>query len=147
MKKTVVVLVIALGLLSFTPATEKEIVENGSITVTINGIEEQKGQVVFMLFTSGDGFPKEVDKAYKKGVVKEFGTSATYTFKDIPYGKYAIAVFHDENSDGEIKTNFIGMPKEPVGASNMTKMGKPSFKKYSITLREASKKLSLKFII
>lgn len=147
MKKTIVAIVMALGLLSFTPPVEKEIVESGSITVTINEIEEQKGQIVFMLFNSEEGFPKETDKAYKKGMVKKFSTSATYTFENVPYGTYAIAVFHDENGDGEIKSNFLGIPKEPVGASNMTKMGKPSFDKCSITLKEASKKISLKFII
>jgi len=147
MKKIIGVFLLAVSFLSFTPAIEKEMVENGSITVTINGIEEQKGQVVFMLFTSGDGFPKEVDKAYKKGIIKEFGTSATYTFKDIPYGKYAIAVFHDEDSNGEIKTNFIGFPKESVGASNMTKMGKPSFKKSAIELNQESTSISMEFIM
>lgn len=147
MKQIIILILTLVTLSSFTPATEKEMAENGSITVTINGIEEQKGQVVFMLFISGDGFPKEVDKAYKKGIIKEFGTSATYTFKDIPYGKYAIAVFHDEDSNGEIKTNFIGFPKESVGASNMTKMGKPSFNKSAIELNKESTSILMEFIM
>ncbi|AWX44392.1 hypothetical protein HME9304_01392 [Flagellimonas maritima] len=147
MKKTIVLFLIATGLSSFASKPEKNPVENGSITVTVNGIEKQKGQIVFMLFDREEGFPKEVDKAFKKGIVSTFDTSATYTFENIPNGKYAIAVFQDENKDGEIETNFIGMPKEPVGASNMTKMGKPSFSKCAVQLQEPSKSIRLKFII
>jgi len=38
-------------------------------------------------------------------------------------------VFHDENSNGKLDTNFIGMPKEGVRASNDAKghMGPPKF--------------------
>ncbi|WP_367393157.1 DUF2141 domain-containing protein [Lewinella sp. LCG006] len=36
-----------------------------------------------------------------------------------------MAVFHDENSNGEIDRNFAGMQKASVGASNMTGFGRP----------------------
>ena len=50
-------------------------------------------------------------------------------FKKIPYGIYAVGVLHDENANGMLDKNFIGMPKEGTGASNdaLGKMGPPSF--------------------
>jgi uncharacterized protein (DUF2141 family) len=47
----------------------------------------------------------------------------------LPKGKYAISIFHDTNEDGELSTNFIGIPKEPYGFSNnpKAKFGPPSF--------------------
>jgi len=36
-------------------------------------------------------------------------------------GKYAVSVFHDENSNGKLDTNFLGIPREGVGASNNAK--------------------------
>jgi uncharacterized protein (DUF2141 family) len=33
-------------------------------------------------------------------------------------GDYAVSVFHDQNSNGKLDRNFMGMPKEGVGASN-----------------------------
>jgi len=33
-------------------------------------------------------------------------------------GTYAITVFHDQNSNGKLEKNFIGLPTEPWGISN-----------------------------
>lgn len=50
-------------------------------------------------------------------------------FSGIAPATYAISVFHDENSDGKLATNFIGIPREGVGASNNAKgrFGPPKF--------------------
>lgn len=37
---------------------------------------------------------------------------------DLPYGNYAIAVYHDKNTNGELDTNLLGIPKEAYGFSN-----------------------------
>ena len=39
------------------------------------------------------------------------------SFRDVPFGEYAIWICHDENSDGKLGTNFLGMPNEGVGVS------------------------------
>ena len=149
MKIIPTILMFSLMVLSFTQpsiSNEKDMKE-GSIAVDITGIETKKGQIIFMLFNNEDGFPREVDKAYQKAAVKDFGTSASYTFENLPYGDYAVVVFHDENANDDIDTNFVGFPKEPVGASNMTKMGRPNFGKCTVSLNAPVLKLSLKFIL
>ena len=117
-----------------------------SLSVSITGLKKQKGQVYFLLFDQEEGFPKEVAKAKLVGKVPAKGTSVSYTFEGVPYGQYAVAVFHDENSNGEIDTNFIGFPKEKVGASNMKGLGKPNFRKCAIDLNQPSQSLALTFI-
>ncbi|WP_053002227.1 DUF2141 domain-containing protein [Kordia jejudonensis] len=144
MKKLMILLIAAICFMSF---TSKEDLNLGTIKVNIKGIQSEKGQIVFMLFNKDEGFPKEVNKAYKKGYVKEFSDTASYTFKDLPHGTYAIVIFHDENGDGKIESNFFGMPKEPVGASNLTKRSKPNFKKCSIELNTSEKVIDMIFII
>jgi uncharacterized protein (DUF2141 family) len=54
---------------------------------------------------------------------------ATCQFENIPSGTYAVSVFHDENSNGKLDTNFLGIPREGVGASNNAKghLGPPKF--------------------
>jgi uncharacterized protein (DUF2141 family) len=42
----------------------------------------------------------------------------TCTFSGIAPGTYAVALFHDENGDGKLDTNFMGVPREGVGVSN-----------------------------
>ena len=39
---------------------------------------------------------------------------------DIPPGTYAIKLHIDENENGELDTNFLGIPKEQYGISNNT---------------------------
>lgn len=119
-----------------------------TIKVSVADIKSAgKGEVVFMLFNNSDGFPKERNKAYKYHAVSDFGNSASYTFTGVPYGEYAISVHQDKDADGEMKSNFIGMPKEPVGASNLTKMGKPNFEKCKIVVDDPSEEINIKFII
>ena len=50
------------------------------------------------------------------------------TFKDIPSGNYAISYIHDENSNDEMDTGMMGIPKEGYGFSNDARgfMGPPS---------------------
>ena len=119
-----------------------------NIRVSVDDIKSAgKGEVVFMLFNTSDGFPRERNKAYKHQTVSNFGNSASYTFTDVPYGEYAISVHQDKDADGEMKSNFIGIPKEPVGASNLTKMGKPNFEKCKILVDDPSEEINIKFII
>jgi uncharacterized protein (DUF2141 family) len=48
--------------------------------------------------------------------------------RNVKPGRYAIAVFHDTNSNGKLDRNFIGLPQEPYGFSNdVGRRGFPSF--------------------
>ncbi|WP_299213359.1 DUF2141 domain-containing protein [uncultured Aquimarina sp.] len=148
-KKVFVLVIIATSMMSFKTNlnTLSNEINSGNIQVNVNGIDSKKGQIVFMLFNTDEGFPKEVNKAYKKGYVKQFSKSTSYTFENVPHGTYAVVIFHDENNDGEIESNFIGMPKERVGASNLTKRSKPNFKKCAIELNGVEKVIDVVFII
>lgn len=115
----------------------------GTIEVTTPEVESSEGQVVFLLYNQSEGFPNEWDKAYRIERVKAREGAVGYTFSNVPFGNYAVAIAHDENNNGEIDSNFIGFPKESVGASNQTSMGRPTFEKSKVTLAENRKKLVL----
>ena len=117
-----------------------------TLKVTVKDVKSKEGTMFFVLWTGNDGFPSELNKAYKIEKVKGFGTSATHTFKNLPYGDYAVAVFQDKDNNGELKKNFIGIPREPIAMTNMTGMGKPSFKKCTIKLDSPKKDVTLGFI-
>jgi uncharacterized protein (DUF2141 family) len=65
------------------------------------------------------------------------GTSGICQFNDIPPGVYAVAVFHDENANGKLDKNFLGIPREGYGASNNVrpKMSAPAFKDAAFTVK------------
>jgi uncharacterized protein (DUF2141 family) len=70
---------------------------------------------------------------------------AECNFTDIAAGDYAVSVFHDENSNGKLDRNFIGMPKEGVGASNDAKghFGPPKFNDAQFTYSGGQKTLTI----
>jgi uncharacterized protein (DUF2141 family) len=80
-----------------------------------------KGQVVCALHASADGFPKNGDKAIAQAKSRIASGYAVCDFPDVKEGTYAIAVFHDENSNGKLDTNFMGMPSEGVKLPIMQK--------------------------
>jgi len=95
-------------------------VQGGTITVQVYGIKEIKGKVVIGLYKNPKNFP-EVGKQYKGIITKVTTKSATYTFIDVPDGHYAIALFHDINSNGKLDYSFFGIPEELYAFSCITK--------------------------
>jgi len=119
----------------------------GSITIQLTDMKaDNSGQLVFLLFNDADGFPNEQELAVQKASQPKTASTATFTFKNIPYGKYAVAVFWDKNDNGELDRNLLGIPKEPVGASNMVSFGRPNFSKCAFELTGSSRTITLQFI-
>ena len=59
---------------------------------------------------------------------KAAGTQEMFHFSNLPPGTYAAKVMHDENDNGKLDTNFMGMPIEGYGFSNNPQLlRKPTF--------------------
>jgi uncharacterized protein (DUF2141 family) len=100
------------------------------IHVQILNIRNSTGTVACALFESPVGFPIEfLLSATNVMVIKIRKSQARCDFEDIPPGTYAMAVIHDENMNGKLETNWLGIPTEGYGFSNDAKgvMGAPSF--------------------
>ncbi len=100
------------------------------IHVTILDIRNSTGKVACALFESPEGFPKEfVKSATNIAMLRIQDTRARCHFLDIPPGRYALAVIHDENLDGKLATNWLGAPTEGYGFSNdvTATLSAPSF--------------------
>jgi len=100
------------------------------IHVQVLNIRNSTGTVDCALFDAPEGFPIEVLRsATNVMVIKVRHTQARCDFEDIPPGTYALAVIHDENMDGKLDTNWLGIPTEGYGFSNDPKssFGAPSF--------------------
>lgn len=99
------------------------------IHVEISGLRNDKGQILCALFSSAEAFPKKPERAVARLTSTIAERQATCDFTGVAPGTYAVSVVHDENSNGKLDRNFIGMPREGVGASNDAKghMGPPKF--------------------
>jgi len=90
----------------------------GEVHAAIDGVHSAKGHIVCGIFRSAKGFPKETRRAFKLLSLPANSAGVLCAFSDLPAGTYAISVFHDENDDGVLNTNFVGMPREGYGFSN-----------------------------
>jgi uncharacterized protein (DUF2141 family) len=100
------------------------------IHVKVLNIRNSTGTVACALFESPAGFPNEFLRyATNIMVIRIRAAQARCDFLDIPSGTYALAVVHDENTNGKLDTNRLGIPKEGYGFSNDARalLGAPSF--------------------
>ncbi len=86
------------------------------VRVVVAGIEEQEGVIMVAVFQNGD--MKLRDEHRVAGAMLEPQIGSVHTEFTLPKGKYVFVSFHDENENGELDTNFLGLPKEPYAFSN-----------------------------
>ena len=85
------------------------------LTVEIKGIASDKGDVYVAIYDKTEKWMKTALSDAKASAKKG---SVTVTFKELPEGDYAISLYHDENGNGKMDRNVIGMPTEPYAFSN-----------------------------
>lgn len=119
-----------------------------SLTVEVKDLQNSKGRVQFALYNKDGTIP---DEHYKKccKILKEKiqNASSKVTFSNLPQGRYAVNILHDENEDGKIDKGFI-FPIEGIGFSNFSSIGltnRPNFLKASFELT-SDKKIEIKVI-
>ena len=119
-----------------------------SLTIEVKNLRNAKGVVQFALYNKDGSIPDEDYENYYKILKGEIvNGSSTITFKNIPSGKYAVNILHDENKNGKIDKGFI-LPIEGIGFSNFQSIGltnRPNFSKASFELKE-NKTINVKVI-
>jgi len=139
--KKVFILVIAIILMSFNFQNEEE---TYSLTITVKDLRNSKGVIQFAIYNKEGSIPDEkYKKYYKKDSVVINDQTATITFNDLPKGRYAINILHDENKNGKVDKKFI-LPKEGIGFSNYESIGmsnRPKFSKASFEVNTNTTKV------
>lgn len=113
------------------------------IEVEITGASSDKGFIRVLIFSGEKGFPDQPEKAVKNFSIPPKNRSCKVMVSDLPPGKYAVSVIHDEDNDGKLSTNAVGYPTEKFGFSNNPKVyfSAPGFDKTAFDLGSADKKI------
>jgi len=100
----------------------------------------EKGGIVRCGLFERNGWLKKVVAA---ATARATGATALCVFNKIQPGTYGISAFHDQNSNGKLDTNFLGMPIEDYCASNNARgvLGPPSFEDSKFSFRGGTKQL------
>lgn len=112
--------------------------QNVKLTVAVSGLKSNSGTVKVGLYNSEGTFLKTIYKSLASKITNE---KATVTFDNLPEGEYAISTYHDENNNGKLDKNMMGIPSEDYAASNNAKgfMGPPSYKDAKFVINKDSK--------
>ncbi|MEM8501834.1 MAG: DUF2141 domain-containing protein [Cyanobacteria bacterium P01_D01_bin.1] len=115
-----------------------------TLTLVINKLRNQKGEICIALFESEAGFPKDDTQAICNNCFMVSKRPMTVDL-EVPYGSYAVSVLHDENRDGKLNTGLLGIPKEGIGFSNDPRIikGTPSFEKTCFEFTEEAQEVEI----
>lgn len=100
------------------------------LTIEVIELKNNSGKVNVQLFDE-----KENEIAKQSASINN--KKSVIVFENLKPAKYAVRYFHDENSNGKLDKNFLGIPSEGYGFSNNVKglFGPPSFKKWLFELK------------
>ena len=107
------------------------------LTVRIEGVRSADGDIRVALHRRADGVDFPDSAGIVKAAMRPAAKAGDLVFAGLAPGKYAIAAFHDEDRDGDLDTNLLGMPTEGYGFSNEARgtFGPPGFDAAAFTIK------------
>ena len=101
------------------------------LRVVVNGVRSGDGRIMVDVYSSEAKYKANAGKGggdFRIDVPARPG-SVTAVIANVRAGGFGATAIHDENANGVLDTNFLGIPREGVGASNDAKgsFGPPSF--------------------
>jgi uncharacterized protein (DUF2141 family) len=129
---------------------------SAELRLTINGVNSDRGKILIALYDDANGFRSAIANAAKRGLIPDTGRligtairaqrgKQSTVFTQLVPGRYAVIVIHDENDNGRLDDNFLGMPAEGYGFGNDAQgfFGAPSFDAAAIDLDKADASISV----
>lgn len=106
------------------------------LEVVARGVETTEGFIQVALYREEGSFLK-FEQVFRNASAPAREGETRVVLDDLPAGEYAIAIFHDENGNEELDTNWLGIPREPLGFSRarMKTFGPPGFRECVVTLQ------------
>ena len=135
-------------------------VNASELRITVEGIRSPHGTILIGLYDSLESFTRAIELSDKDGFLNDPNRFAAVALKanaamksavvltNLDPGQYAIILFHDENGNGKLDKNALGVPTEPYGFSNNVQgfLGPPAFEKTAMRLDAGNKAVRLGLI-
>jgi uncharacterized protein (DUF2141 family) len=126
------------------------------LKVTIAGVQSSAGALMIGLYDNATGYAQAIANTGQAGLLKDEGRLVGVTmrakngaesvgFMDLPPGRYAVIVFHDQNDNGLMDEDATGIPQEGYGFSNNASsfLGAPSFDAAAFDLGAAATAITI----
>ena len=121
----------------------------GTIHVTVTDLRSAKGEVHACLAPNKMSFP-DCESGQGRTLTLPASQRLEFDFANVPQGRYAIALLHDENANGKIDKALM-IPREGFGFSRdaPVRMGPPSFKDaaFDVNAKGVNQSIRMRYII
>lgn len=126
------------AMFSFSP------IQKGELVVEIKNIENPQG-VLYIAVYNESSFLQEGKELIKTKTPIQTVYDQKIAINELPFGVYAIAIYHDVNNNGKLDKNYLGIPTEPYAFSNNPKVKwrSPTFDETKIELNAAQRSLQM----
>lgn len=115
----------------------------GELTVSITNVRTDKGTLMVSVAKSEAGWNNQ-EKPVAATRLAATGKDAVLHFT-LPAGTYAVQVMHDENDNGKLDANFMGIPIEGYGFSNNPQvMRKANFDEAKFQVTDAASSIVIR---
>ena len=144
---------VTLGVLSSCLITHPAMAQpKGDLVVRVAGLNTPQGRICLKIFSRAEGFPYQqtgTDGGAGKCVTIA-QNSQIVTFNSVTPGHYAIAAFHDRNSDNTFNQGQFGIPLEGFGFSNNPplRFGPASFNdaKFKVSGSQTTVRIQMRYL-
>jgi len=135
-------------------------VNASELRIMVDGIRSQNGTILIGLYDSLSTFNRAIEMSDKEGFLNDpsrfaavalranAALKSSVVFTNLNPGQYAIILFHDENGNGKLDKDGLGVPMEPYGFSNNVRgfLGPPAFEKAIMQIGNSEKTVHITLI-
>jgi uncharacterized protein (DUF2141 family) len=90
--------------------------QTATLKVEVNNINPIEGNLKLGIFSRVHDYRTKSNPFLRSSKVVT-DTVAIFSFENVPFGRYAAAVYHDENGDDTLNVKKLGIPIEGIGFS------------------------------
>ncbi len=110
---------ILVGAATFYSIAVTQMIDAEMLTINVTNLTTTEGTVMVQIMQGEAQFNGE-EPSIASMMSRATDEEMTFSTR-LPAGEYAIRVMHDVNNNGEMDSNFVGMPTEPWAMSNNAK--------------------------
>lgn len=104
------------------------------VVIKVSQTANRPGNLFVAVFNDAGKFPDKTP--FQTMIIPTQSAPEIKVMLDLPDGDYAVSMFLDENKNGKLDTNFLGIPKERFGFSRNPRIltGAPSYQDCEINV-------------
>lgn len=119
--------------------------KTGNLVLQIKNVDAAEGTLRVAVYEGEQNFLKTGKELITTSRIVKSKKDQQVILSEVPFGKYAIAIYHDVNDNGKLDKNYLGIPTEPYAFSNNPKVKwrSPTFAETQVEFNSQQKDLHL----